>query len=67
MVLLIDKSLSMAPFFEEVKAYAAQKVLEPILVPGDRLIIETVYGRVERLFSASISARRKTRPRLSGP
>ena len=56
MVLIIDKSLSMAPFFQEVKAYAAQKVLEPILVAGDRLIIETVYGRVDRLFSASISS-----------
>jgi hypothetical protein len=54
MVLLIDKSLSMAPFYPEVKAYAAQKVLEPALVPGDRLIIETVYGRVDRLLSMSI-------------
>jgi hypothetical protein len=55
-VLLLDKSLSMAPFFEEAKAYAAGSVLGPILVPGDRLIVEAVYGRVDRLVTASIAS-----------
>lgn len=55
-ILLLDKSLSMAPFFEEVKAYAAGTVLGPILIPGDRLIVETVYGRVDRLVTATIAS-----------
>jgi hypothetical protein len=56
MILLIDKSLSMASCIEEAKAYAAAKVIEPILVPGDRLIIEAVYGKVDRLLSMSIAS-----------
>jgi hypothetical protein len=56
MILLIDKSLSMAPFFEEAKAYIAGKVIGPILVPGDRLIVETVYGKVDRLLSTGIAS-----------
>jgi hypothetical protein len=55
-ILLLDKSLSMAPFFEEVKAYAAGSVLGPILIPGDRLIVETVYGRVDRLLKVAIAS-----------
>jgi len=46
----------MAPFFDEVKNYAAGNVLGEILIPGDRLIIETVYGKVDRLLSATISS-----------
>ncbi len=53
-ILLLDKSLSMAPFFDQVKAYAAGNVLEPILLPGDRLILETFYGKVERLYDGTI-------------
>ncbi len=56
MVLLLDKSLSMAPYFGEAKAYIASKVIEPILVPGDRLVIETVYGRIDRLLSTQIES-----------
>ncbi len=56
MILLLDKSLSMAPFFGEVEEYVAGKVLGPILVPGDRLIVETVYGKVQRLLSMSIGS-----------
>lgn len=56
MILLLDKSLSMAPFFGEVKEYAAGQVLGPILIPGDRLIIELVYGKVQRLTSISIKS-----------
>jgi hypothetical protein len=55
-ILLLDKSLSMAPFFEQAKAYAAGTVLGPILVPGDRLIVETVYGKVDRLVTATIAS-----------
>jgi hypothetical protein len=54
MVLLFDKSLSMAPFFGEAKSYVAGEVLGPILIPGDRLVIELVYGKVERLWSGTI-------------
>lgn len=56
MILLLDKSLSMAPFFGEVKEYAAGKVLGPILLPGDRLIVELVYGKVQRLMSLDIGS-----------
>jgi hypothetical protein len=56
MVLLLDKSLSMAPFFAEVKNYVAKAVIRPILEPGDRLIVETVYGRVDRLLSMTITS-----------
>ncbi len=40
----------------EAKEYAAGQVLGPILVPGDRLIIELVYGKVERLVSMDIAS-----------
>jgi hypothetical protein len=56
MVLLLDKSLSMAPFFDKAKAYAAGNLIGPILVPGDRLIVETVYGKVDRLITATIAS-----------
>jgi hypothetical protein len=56
MVLLLDKSLSMAPFFDKAKAYAAGTLIGPILVPGDRLIVETVYGKVDRLITATIAS-----------
>lgn len=56
MVLLLDKSLSMAPFYGEVKEYAAGKVLGPILIPGDRLVVELVYGKVQRLLSVAIGS-----------
>ena len=56
MILLLDKSLSMAPFFGEVKDYAAGKVLGPILIPGDRLIVELVYGKVKQLISLDIAS-----------
>jgi hypothetical protein len=55
-VLLLDKSLSMAPYFSEAKEYAAGQVIGSILVPGDRLIVELVYGKVERLVSMDISS-----------
>lgn len=53
-VILLDKSLSMAPFFSQVKAYVAGKVLEPILIPGDRLILDAFYGKVDRLYDGTI-------------
>jgi hypothetical protein len=56
MILLLDKSLSMAPYFAEVKAYVATQVIEPTLVPGDRLIVELVYGKVERLLTTRIGS-----------
>lgn len=46
----------MAPFFDEAKSYAAGNVLGAILIPGDRLIVETVYGKVDRLITATISS-----------
>ena len=56
MILLLDKSLSMAPYFGKVKEYAAGEVLGPILIPGDRLVVELVYGRVQRLISVTIGS-----------
>ena len=56
MILLLDKSLSMAPFFGKVKEYAAGEVLGPILIPGDRLVVELVYGKVQRLISVRIGS-----------
>lgn len=55
-ILLLDKSLSMAPYFDEVKSYAAGNVLGTILIPGDRLIVEAVYGKTERLVTATIGS-----------
>lgn len=40
----------------EAKEYAAGQILGPILVPGDRLIIELVYGKVDRLLSMEIQS-----------
>jgi hypothetical protein len=55
-ILLLDKSLSMASFYGEVKTYIAGDVLGPILAPGDRLIVELVYGTVQRLYSGLINS-----------
>jgi len=46
----------MAPFFDKAKAYVAGEVLGPLLAPGDRLIVELVYGKVERLYSGTIAS-----------
>jgi hypothetical protein len=56
MVILLDKSLSMAPFFDKAKAYAAGNLIGAILVPGDRLVVEAVYGKTERLISTTIAS-----------
>lgn len=53
-ILLIDKSLSMAPFETAARRYAAGEVVGPVLVPGDRLIIEAFYGKIDRLFAGTI-------------
>jgi Mg-chelatase subunit ChlD len=55
MIILLDKSLSMAPFFDQAKAYAAGNLIGSILVPGDRLIVEAVYGKVDRLITTTIA------------
>jgi hypothetical protein len=55
-ILLLDKSLSMAPYFAKAKEYAAGSVIGSILVPGDRLIVEAVYGKVDRLVKMDISS-----------
>jgi hypothetical protein len=46
----------MAPYFSEAKEYAAGQVIGSILVPGDRLIVEAVYGKVDRLVKMDISS-----------
>jgi hypothetical protein len=56
MVILLDKSLSMAPFFDKVKAFAAGNLIGSILVPGDRLIVEAVYGKTDRLIATTIAS-----------
>lgn len=53
-VLLLDKSLSMRSAIAPLKSYAAGEVIGPLLVPGDRLIIEAFYGKIERLFEGTI-------------
>jgi hypothetical protein len=55
-ILLLDKSLSMAPYFSKAKEYAAGTVIGSILVPGDRLIVEAVYGKVDRLVKMNIGS-----------
>jgi hypothetical protein len=53
-VLLVDKSLSMRPAIDPLKKYVAGDVIGPLLMPGDRLIIETFYGKTDRLFAGTI-------------
>jgi len=53
-ILLIDKSLSMRGSIDAVKSYAATRLISSILVPGDRLIIEAFYGKIERVFGGTI-------------
>ncbi len=55
-ILLLDKSLSMESYFNKAKEYAAGQVIGPILIPGDRLIVELVYGKVERLIRIDITS-----------
>lgn len=56
LVLLIDKSLSMADSEEAAKKYAAGAIIGPVLIPGDRLIIEAFYGKIDRLYSGTIGS-----------
>lgn len=53
-VLLVDKSLSMVGAVAAAKRYAAGQIIGPVLVPGDRLIIETFYGKIDRLYGGTI-------------
>jgi len=46
----------MESYFMEAKEYVAGQVLGPILVPGDRLIVELVYGKIERLLSMDVAS-----------
>jgi hypothetical protein len=46
----------MAPYFTEAKEYAAGQVIGPVLVPGDRLIVEVVYGKVQRLVTMDVAS-----------
>lgn len=55
-VLLVDKSLSMVDAEAAVKSYIAGEIIGPILMPGDRLIIETFYGKIDRLYAGTIRA-----------
>lgn len=53
-ILLVDKSLSMRSAIAPLKNYLAGEVIGPLLVPGDRLIIEAFYGKTDRLFAGTI-------------
>jgi len=53
-IILVDKSLSMRATFGEVKNFAASDLISTLLVPGDRLIIEDFFGKVERLYGGTI-------------
>lgn len=53
-ILLVDKSLSMVDAIGGVKKYLAGEVVGPLLLPGDRLVIEAFYGKIERLFAGTI-------------
>ena len=53
-VLLVDKSLSMVDAEAAVKSYIAGDIIGPILMPGDRLIIETFYGKIDRLYGGTV-------------
>jgi len=53
-VLLVDKSLSMVDAEAAVKSYIAGEIIGPILMPGDRLIVETFYGKIDRLYAGTI-------------
>jgi len=54
MVLLVDSSLSMRDAMAATREFAAAELIAPILMPGDRLILERFYGKVERLFGGTI-------------
>jgi hypothetical protein len=53
-ILLVDKSLSMVDAESAVKRYVAGDIIGPILVPGDRLIIESFYGKIDRLYAGTV-------------
>lgn len=53
-ILLIDKSLSMRGCIDAAKSLAETQLIESTLVPGDRLVIEVFYGKVERLYEGTI-------------
>ena len=55
-ILLVDKSLSMRAAMGDVKRFAAADLVGSILVPGDRLVIEAFYGKVERIYSGTIES-----------
>ena len=53
-ILLLDKSLSMREAIGALKNYVAGEVVGPILMPGDRLIVETFYGSIDRLYAGTV-------------
>lgn len=53
-ILLVDKSLSMVDAEAAVKSYIAGEVIGPVIMPGDRLIIETFYGKIDRLYAGTV-------------
>lgn len=54
LVLLVDKSLSMEGALGAAKKLAAEDLLGALLVPGDRLVLEAFYGKIDRLFAGTI-------------
>ncbi len=49
LILLVDKSLSMRPYIEEVKTYLEKTVLGEWLKPGDSVALFTFYGSTHLL------------------
>ncbi len=55
-VLLVDKSLSMRDAIGAATRYLAGEIVGPLVMPGDRLVIEVFYGKTDRLFAGTIRA-----------
>lgn len=53
-VVLLDKSLSMAEEIDAAKNYVAGEIVGAVTLPGDRLILELFYGKIDRLFGGLI-------------
>lgn len=56
LVILIDSSLSMEGKLERAREFAAAELVGALLLPGDRLIVESFYGQVDRIFTGTIAA-----------
>lgn len=53
---VLDKSLSMVEEIDAVREYVQNSIIDEIVIPGDRLVIITFYGKAETLYAGTVGS-----------